>query len=366
MPFLSIFLHLYPLFFDLTLLFCYNLDMVNEMEKINYIKINTKNLIDNIHFIKRNYAYDYYIFNVSNYAFHHGLYLIQYLSCDNHYLYVNHLSDLLLIRKYNQEIPVIYNGPIDEDMVYDLVINNAILVVHDLDTLKMIRQLNIKDTLSFLFYIDPTGYFGIRDKQDILEYLEWDQKYFQLLGIMAQIDEKDFENFKYITRPLKNLSIMILNYEEDKRKIQGSNAILLDSSFYGINQIKKKLFQKTDTPLKQCFTLYSKVISIKEIVHNKKTKYIATIPFGYHHGMDAAIKNVFISNKLYPIAQIRDEFSLIEVDQEIKKDMKVEITSDKNPLENYYSYHPLNYFCLFSSHLPIVFDDYILEKTLIY
>ena len=53
----------------------------------------------------------------------------------------NHFKDLLLIRKYNKEIPVIYEGVIHEDNVYDLVMNNAILVIHDIKTLEMIREL---------------------------------------------------------------------------------------------------------------------------------------------------------------------------------------------------------------------------------
>ena len=340
--------------------------MVNRMNAGNYIKINTKNLLDNIQYIKKNYSYDSYIVDVSNEAFSHGMYFVKYLKDQVDFLYVHDFSDLLLIRKYELDFPVIYDGEIHEENVYDLIMNNAIVVIHEIDTLQMIRSLQIKDTLSFLFYIDPTGFYGIHSKQDILDYLEWNDKYLQLLGVIAHIDEEDYDDFKYIIRPIQNSKLMILNHEEDKRKIQGSNAIKLDYSIYGINQSKKKMFQKKDMPLKQVLSLHSKVISVNMIPSNKKVKYTAIIPFGYHHGMSDAIKYVFIKGKLYLVEKIYNEFVYVSVDEEIKKDMDVEITSDHNPLKNYFQLQTLNYFSLFYSHLPIIFDDYVLEKTLIY
>ena len=340
--------------------------MVNHMNNINYIKINTQNILENIQYIKAYYPYSYYIFDVSNNAFCHGMYLIQYIKEQVDYFYVNHFQDLLLIRKYDQSVPVIYGGEINENNIYDLIMNNAIVVIYDIHTLKMIQGLNIKDLLSFILYIDPKGYLGISNKQDILDFLENSNSYFKLLGIMAKLEEKDYDDFKYIIRPISNLKLMILNSEDDKRKIQGSNAIKLDYSIYGMHPVKKKLFQKKEPVFKQAFSLYSEIINIKEITHNKKTKFIAVVPFGYHHGMSDVIKYVYIQKQLYPIINVTDEFVHVEVDENIHKGMKVEITSENNPLENYFPAQTLNYFTLFYTNIPIAFDDYILEKTLIY
>ena len=82
--------------------------------------------------------------------------------------------------------------------------------------------------------------------------------------------------------------------------------------------------------------------------------------------MNKAIKFVYINGKLYSITNLFDEFAYIEVDNSIKTNMIVEIISANNPLENYLKEQTLNYFSLFNSNIPIVFDDYILEKTLIY
>ena len=340
--------------------------MVNRMDKMNYIKINTKNMLDNIHYLKDTYPYSYYIVDVSNNAFHHGMYLIKYLDKQIDYLYVNHFHDLLLIRKYHVDLPVIYDGEINEDNIYDLIMNNAILVIHDLSILEKVKCLSIKDPVSFVFYIDPEGFYGIHRKEDILDYLEWDFKYFHLLGVMARLNEKNYDDFKYIIRPLNHLDLMILNQEEDKRKIQGSNAIKLDYSIYGLNVPKKKLFQKQENNLKQIFTLSSKIVLIKKEIQNKKERFVAVIPFGYYHGMNDQINSVWIHHKLYKVLEIFHEFMYVEVDYSIEKGMKVEITSEHNPLENYFRVQPLNYFSLFHSNLSIVYDDYILEVASMY
>ena len=150
------------------------------MNYVNTIKINTNNLLSNIDTIKENYAYSYIILDVSNNAFNHGMYIIHYLKDKIDYLYVHDLSDLLLIRKYDKDIPVIYGGKVHQDNVYDLIINDAILVISNMEILKNIKSLNIKDKVTFILGIDPKGYFGIAKKEDILDFLEWDHKYFEL------------------------------------------------------------------------------------------------------------------------------------------------------------------------------------------
>ncbi len=332
----------------------------------NFIKIDTNLLLENINYIKNTYKYSYYILNVSNNAFNHGMYLINYLTDKIDYLYVFSFQDLLLIRKYNKNIPVIYNGSINDNNIYDLIINNAIIVIHDIDTLKNIRSLNIKDVVNFIFCIDPLGFIGIDNKNDILTYLEWDNKYLNLMGIISEVKEKDYDAFKNIIKPLNNSSLMILNNEKDKRKIHNSNAILLDYSLYGINEHNKKIFKKETPILKQIFTLNSYITKIKNINIKKKEKHIAIIPFGLNHGMSKNIKFVNINQKNYQIFAILEEYTYILVDESIKENMLVKITSSTNPLEKYFQKDCINYFSYFNSNLPIIFENYILEKTLIY
>lgn len=336
------------------------------MEKINTIKINTNNLLANIKYLKSTYPYEKYIIDVSNQAFFHGMYIIQYLKEAFDYFYVHDFADLLLVRKYASTIPVIYDGEINEDNIYDLLINNAILVIREMSTLNHIRNMALKDNVAVILAIDPQGLRGISRKEEVLACLEGNTKHFELLGIIATLEEEEFAMYKEIVKPLTNIPIRILNQENDKRKIQGSNTLKLDYSVYGINNIKKKILKKNDKPLKQVLGLYSKVGKIKEETFKNKSKYTAVVPFGYHHGMNEAINKVFINNHLYPVFKITNEFSYILVDENIKENMLVEITSANNPLESYFNRHTLNYFSLFYHNLSIVYDDYVLDKEYIY
>ena len=316
----------------------------------NYIKINVNNIYENIKFIKNHYPFSYYIMDISNQAFSHGMYLVKYLTKAIDYFYVHNLEDVIFIRKYDTSAPIIYNGVITSDNIYDLIINDATIVIHDINTLIMIKELSIKDSFDFIFYIDPNGYTGISDKQDILDYLNWDNKYFHLIGVMAEIEEKDYDNFKYIIRPIFNCKLMILNFEKNKIKIQSSNAILLDDSIYGINPKNKKLFSKSEKCFKQAFTLYSKINKIQVQNVKNKSKYIAVIPFGYHHGMNNIISKVFIRNKFYEVEKIFNEYTYIIVDETVEKDMEVEITSfalqaGGHRFESYSAHH-----CFFCRH----------------
>ena len=101
------------------------------MNYTNYININIKNIQDNILYIRNNFNYKYYILDVSNKAFYHGMYIINEIS-NIDFLYVNNFDDLLLVRKYNKNIPTIYNGEINQNNIYDLILNNAIIVIKDL------------------------------------------------------------------------------------------------------------------------------------------------------------------------------------------------------------------------------------------
>lgn len=333
--------------------------------KINKIKINTNYLIANIKYLKSKYCYNKYIVDVSNQAFYHGMYLVQYLKEVVDYFYVNNFLDVLAIRKYDTDIKIIYDGPISEDNLYDLIINNAIIVMRNMDTLNLIKDQKIKDAVSFLLAIDLEELVGIAQKTEIANYLENLNKNTRLLGVVAELKENDITEVKDIIRPIETSPLLILNHECDKEKKQGS-AVKLDYSIYGINDTKKKLFQKKQRPLKQILCLSSKIICIKKQVHKNNIKYVAVIPFGYYHGMNSAITKVFIKEKLYPVFKITNQFTYLLVDDKIKEDTEVEITSENNPLENYFPNNPLNYFSLFYNNIPIIYDNYVLEKSFIY
>ncbi len=331
------------------------------MEYINYIDIKIDNLQDNIDYFRNHYNYKYYILDVSNNAFYHGMYIINQIK-NIDYLYVNNFKDLLLVRKYNKKIPTIYSGNIDENNIYDLIMNNAILVIRNYD-FKDYEE--IKDDVEIIISIDIKGYNGFKNKEEIrdLGNLIKNNKHIKVLGLIANIEEEDYTYFKEITLPLRDLNLFILNNELDKNKIKGSNAIKLDNSIYGINKEKKELFKKEIKPFKQAFTLYSKITMITKERQKKKEIILGVIPLGLLKGMPENIKKVRINNKFYEIYKILEEYSLIIIDDDVKLKEIVEITGKNNPLENYIQGNIYAYLSMLEEIGVIIYNG---ERKLVY
>lgn len=338
------------------------------MEYTNYIKINIENLKKNIDYLKKNYVYKNYILDVSSNAFNHGMYLINHISNLINYLYCSSFNDIILIRKYNQEIPIIYNGIITSDNIYDLIINNVILIIKNTTTIDEILSLNIKDNIEIILNIDISNHNGFNSQKEINQIKDKiNNSKISLIGLKANnINPKNLDEYSIITNSLKDLKLIILNDELNKNKINNSNSIKLDYSVYGFNCGKKSLFKKEPIKLKQIFSLNTKIINIKKDNQNKKLKYIATIPFGKLQGLTDNLKKVYIKNQLYNIIAINEDYSLIEIDENININENVEIISDNNPLEDYYYQNPLLYLSIFNNNLPILYADYTLEKTFVY
>ena len=317
------------------------------MEYTNYIKINKDNLLYNLNYFNNKYNYKHIILDVSNNAYSHGMYIIKYLP-NNIYLYINNFNDCLLARKYNKNIPIIYGGEITIDNVYDLLVNNIILSLKSSFILKKIKTF---DSTNIILNIDIKGYDGINTKEEINEIINIinNNSNLKLIGIISKIKEEDYLEFCDLIENLTNLELIILNNEEDKKKI-----------------IPKKLFKKEENKeYKQVFTLKTHIIKINTKIIKKKESILGTIPLGFLNGLNAYITHVSINKKLYKIHEINEEYSLIEIDKNISILDTVEITSENNPLENYYHNNTLNYFNLFNN-LSIIYEDYTLEKTFIY
>ncbi len=324
---------------------------------MNYVNIKIKNIQDNIDYIKNNFNYKYYILDVSNNAFYHGMYIINEIRKID-FLYVNNFKDLLLVRNYNKNIPTIYSGNIDDDNIYDLIMHNAILVIDNLDIL---NYKDIKDDVQIILRIDPKGYKGFNNQEEIKKLLSFinENKHIKLLGIIATICEDDYDSFKDIILPLPLLEVVILNNENDKNKIKGSNAIKLDNSIYGFNKVKKEVFKKEIKVYKQAFTIKAKIINIKNEKRKKKDIRLGIINIGFQNGMIDKITKVKINNILYEVSMITEEYSLILIDDNVKVNDWVIITDEDNPLQNYIDGNIWQYLSFLENKFPILYDEEI-------
>ncbi len=303
----------------------------------NYAHINIDNLKYNIHEFKNNYDYKNYILNVSNDAFYQGIELVKYLNDDFNYVYTNNFLDVLNIRKYNHKMKIIYSGLITEDNIYDLILNDVIIVIKSKDIMDYILSLNIKDKFEIIFRIDKFGFNGFNSKHEIEDILEDIKKdiHINILGVIANIKEDDYLDFKYITTPLKDLELVILNNENDKNKIKGSNGIIVHKSIYGIDTSKKKLFNKNVSNLKPILEVYSFVNKIEKVINKGKELYYIIIPMGLVDGIHPNITKVFINGKFYNIKEINEEYMIAMGDNLVKTLDKVEIIGFNNRLDSF-------------------------------
>lgn len=318
--------------------------MVNKMKNANYFTVNIDNLLTNIDAIKKEYQYSNYILDVSNDASSRSMKIISYIENDFNYLYVHDLQDVLKIRKYNKIIPTIYDGVINEDNIFDLIVNNAIIVLKRLKTLEDILKLNIKDNLDIILNIDTSGYNGFEKKEDILFILDEikKNKYLKIIGIQSVITEESYQSFKHIITPLKDLNLVILNHEHDKSKIKGCNAIKLSSSIYGNITSKKSIFKRENTLILPTLVLNSTIIDVKRKLKHKKEVFIGVIPIGTIHGLNNDTNKVLINNQYFYIKEILENYSLIEVNSDIKVSDKVELL--------------INNYQAISKNIPIIFE----------
>lgn len=327
------------------------------MEK-NFALINIINLIDNIKYFKSSYNYEHYILNVSNGAFSHGMEIIKYLNEEFDYLYTSNFNDVKNIRKYRHDIKIIYDGFIDENNIYDLILNNAILIIKSKEIMDFILSLKIKDKFEIIFRIDVNNFNGFGSKHELADILEDIKKdiHIHILGVISDVVESNYLEFKYIMTPLTNLELIILNNENDKNNIKGSNAIIVDKSIYGIDVSKKKLFSKEISKLKPVLEINS---YIDKVVANKKGKkdiYLGVMPFGLKHGMTKNITKVYINDKFYNIREIKDSYTLIEIDDYIKEKDIIELIGTNNRLDFYIKDGIFNYMYCITSTLEISYE----------
>ncbi len=290
-----------------------------------YIKIDKDKILKNIEIIKKQNLNKHLILDVSNNAFNHGLLFINYLN-DIDYLYVNNLDDVGKIRRLNRDIKIIYHGELNEDNIYDLIVNNVIIIIEDI---KFLKKININEEINILIYKQN------KLNKDIKDFLT-NNKYLKIVGFIID----DNENYE-----TKNSKLLILSLND----LEIGNALKLDNLVYGLEN--KKLFKKRT--YYQAFNLQTTIKRIKKY-HQKKN--IAIINFGYLKGMKKEIKKVFIKNTWYEVKKIDKEETQIIVDKNIKINDIVEITSNNNPLDKYFKESNVSLFTLFNN-LPIVYEE---------
>lgn len=381
------------------------------MYRPTYVKIENDILTNNIKEIISKYNdYKYYIGVVKANAYGHGDYIVNDLIKGGiNYLAVSSLEEALSIRKYNQEIPILCLEPIKLEHLSVILENDITITIESLEYTKELLKLNPSQKLKIHLKLD-TGMsrLGFTYKQNLDEtislikenkhlYLEGIYTHLATSGINDIYYDKQINKFKELTSniDLSTIDIVHLNRSitlTHHQKLPFETGTRLGIIMYGFSQsinsptglkkIKRDFLHKihhisptimeNDLNLKTAFSLYTEVISIRNIKKGdfagyganylaKEDMTIATLPIGYADGVSASMKYVSINDKKYEIVgDICMDMTLVKVDKYVKLHDKVEIfghdISIKNVARNMHSnaYHVLTGI---TTRVPRVYQD---------
>ena len=381
------------------------------MYRPTYVKIENDILTNNVKEIISKYNdYKYYICVVKANAYGHGDYIVNDLIKGGvNYLAVSSLEEALSIRKYNQEIPILCLEPINLEHLSAILENDITITIESLEYTKELLKLNPSQKLKIHLKLD-TGMsrLGFTDQQNLDKtislikenkhlYLEGIYTHLATSGINDIYYDKQINKFKELTSniDLSTIDIVHLNRSitlTHHQKLPFETGTRLGIIMYGFSQsinsptglkkIKRDFLHKihhisptimeNDLNLKTAFSLYTEIISIRNIKKSdfvgyganylaKEDMTIATLPIGYADGVSASMKYVSINDKKYEIVgDICMDMTLVKVDKYVKLHDKVEIfghdISIKNVARNMHSnaYHVLTGI---TTRVPRVYQD---------
>lgn len=372
------------------------------MYRKTYAKINHNILTDNIKEIKEKYPdYKYYIGVVKNNAYHHGIKIVNALKEGGiNYFAVSSLEEAINLREYNTDTPILILEPIDLDYVYDCIHNNIAITIETLEDIKILDQMKFSYPLKIHLKLD-TGMnrLGFKKRKELEQaqkiiyenpklQLEGIYSHFATSGITDKQWDKQLECFQELTKNINLSEIPIIHMGRsltlvNHPKIEFCNGIRLGIIMYGFSQSKKnpttlkeklreskkhhiqKKLQISETMtenelnLKTAFSLYSTVMSIREVLKDElvgynasfkieEDSYLATIPIGYADGVSKKFESVIIHNNTYPIVADTMDMISVLVDKSIKKGMEVEIFGSLIPISEVTSKLDTNAYHLFN------------------
>lgn len=383
-----------------------------KMYRKTYVKIDCDILENNIREIKNKYQYKYYIGVVKANAYGHGDYIVNTLIKGGvNYLAASSLEECLNIRKRNSEIPILCLEPIDHDFLNVAEKENITITIPDMD---YFNKLDLNQNLKVHLKIDSgMNRLGFKDKNEVKEVynklinnsaikLEGIYTHFATSGMWDKHFDNAVENFKEITSLIDLTKIPIIHLGRSLTMVQHpnlqiANGIRLGIVMYGFNQslieptglrlikrnhyLKKynisKVTYKNDLNVKPAFSLYSKVMTIKNVKANEYVGYgakwiaekdsrIAIIPIGFADGLLKQNEGltVKIKNKQYKIiGEIGMDMTAVLIDEDVNLNDEVIIYDDIKEKSKLLGISAYQLFTSVTTRVPRVYkeNDKIIE-----
>ncbi len=357
------------------------------MQRKSYAIIDSVSLRDNINEIKTKYNdYEYYFGVVKNNCYHHGIKCVVDMALAGiNYFAVSSLEEAFEVRKYLSNHPILCLEPIDLNFLDDAINSEITLTIESLDYLKQLIELNPYANLKIHLKIDSGMHrLGFTDKDSFNEavklindhpklILEGIYSHFATSGITDSYWDFQVNRFLEITKDIDLKKIPIVHFGRsltlvNHPKLSFCNGIRLGIVMYGFSQSKKdgntikdrlRRFKRrrlqmknhcsvttleNDLNLKKVFSLYSTVMSVREVKKDDfigyncqkilEDGYILTIPIGYADGVTKSFDTVFIDGKFYKIVADCMDMILVFSKDKIAIHTKVELIGINKTIES--------------------------------
>ena len=363
------------------------------------MEIDLKKLKNNILLLDKSYRdYQYKLANLKDNAFGMGLSIVNTL-VDNgiNYIVVGSLKEALEIRKYNRKVPILVTVDLSDEEIYDAINNDITICISDLEYLRSILCLSIKDRLRVQILIDNgSNKMGLSNNLELREAIKLldEAKYLELDGIYTDLTTIGVEE-EYYYQQIDTFYQIISNYLDRDiiihlnepimyhKKLNYVNGIRFDLAMLGIEEninddwftnLRVKNIQKKygdlefpNIDLQLIFTITSEVASIASVSKGdlvgrnyiaRDDMLVAIVPIGHKDGITKAIEYVGINNFKRNIIADDIDHLIVEVDGGVRLHDKVFIVNEDRGIYDFLTLLKTNRYYLMSilnRNLPRVY-----------
>ncbi len=350
------------------------------MYRNTYVKICGETLTENARKIIKKYpSYRYYIGVVKAGAYGHGEYIIKDLIRGGiNYLAVSSLEEALACRKYESKIPILVMEPVAIEHTEIFIQNGITMTVDSLEVCRSLCSLSLSAPLKVHLKLDcGMNRLGIKDRKEAEEcvHLLSEKDGIELEGIFTHIAtsgvsdpyyDRSIRTFLELTREIDLANIPLVHINRSITLVHHTplpfeTGVRLGIVLYGLAQsipqpkglrkwkrewmLKRsgisRAILSNDLNLKTAFSLYSHVISIRTVEKGEAVGYgatyiapepmrLATLPIGYHDGVEKGLGSVVIRGKEFAIVgEVCMDMISIKVDESISVGDEAELFGDR-------------------------------------
>jgi alanine racemase len=353
-----------------------------DLYRNTYVKINLKNIKENVSKIinkYNNYKYYFGVVKADCYG-HFDLEVVETIingGCN--YLVVALLEEALIIRERFKDIPILCLGVVHKEHLDVCIKNNITITINSLSYIKDIIDFDLKGLRTHIKVNTGMNRFGVSSKDEFNQVynlikdrgLFLEGIYTHIYNASNELDtQNQFTRFNEIVEDIDIKSIPIIHIAASETLINYSkdnniNGCRLGIIMYGFTKDKT-------LDLKSTFSLYSEVVQINELNKGDTVGYngsykalererIAVISIGYADGIirKNTGRYVYIKNKRYPIiGNVCMDVLFVRVDDDVKLYDEVVILKDINHIEevsNYLETIPYEVICSIGKRVPRIY-----------